>query len=167
MKLKQNKKDLFNLSMFFWQICEIGLADNMRDFNMTVSTHQKLGESFYILAKPFTPYHLIYFLNLNFVSPPQNVLNVYQRFVYLTFKLNYWIFRTFISLGLIFEGPPCFRYLKFDINSFVETSRSIKWCPGPGCQRAVRLPDVEVGQCQDTLWRQLWKKRKSQQKKSA
>ena len=39
---------------------------------MTVSTHQKLGESFYILAKPFTPYHLIYFLNLNFASPPQN-----------------------------------------------------------------------------------------------
>ena len=27
----------------------------------------------------------------------------------------------------------------------METSRSIKWCPGPGCQRAVRLPDVEVG----------------------
>ena len=49
-----------------------------------------------------------------------------------------------ISVSLIF-GKLYLRYLKFDINSFVETSRSIKWCPGPGCQRAVRLPDVEVG----------------------
>ena len=39
----------------------------------------------------------------------------------------------------------CFRYLKFDINNFVETNRIIKWCPGPTCERAVRLPDTEVG----------------------
>ena len=44
----------------------------MRDFDMTVSTHQKLGETFNILAKPFTPYHLIHFPNLNFALPPPN-----------------------------------------------------------------------------------------------
>ncbi|XP_059475498.1 ankyrin repeat and IBR domain-containing protein 1-like [Neocloeon triangulifer] len=32
------------------------------------------------------------------------------------------------------------RYLQFDIKAFVETNRSIKWCPLPGCGRAVRLP---------------------------
>ncbi|XP_071447083.1 ankyrin repeat and IBR domain-containing protein 1-like [Hetaerina americana] len=35
------------------------------------------------------------------------------------------------------------RYLQFDIKAFVEGNRSIKWCPMPGCGRAVRLPEVE------------------------
>jgi ankyrin repeat/IBR domain-containing protein 1 len=35
-------------------------------------------------------------------------------------------------------------YLKFDINNFVETNKMIKWCPGPTCERAVRLPDTEL-----------------------
>ncbi|XP_056638664.1 ankyrin repeat and IBR domain-containing protein 1-like isoform X1 [Diorhabda sublineata] len=35
------------------------------------------------------------------------------------------------------------RYLQFDIKAFVESNKSIKWCPIPGCGRAVRLPDAE------------------------
>lgn len=35
------------------------------------------------------------------------------------------------------------RYLQFDIKAFVESNRSIKWCPIPGCGRAVRLPETE------------------------
>lgn len=35
------------------------------------------------------------------------------------------------------------KYLKFDIDAFVETNRSIKWCPYPSCQRAVNLPESE------------------------
>ncbi|XP_049788774.1 ankyrin repeat and IBR domain-containing protein 1-like isoform X1 [Schistocerca nitens] len=35
------------------------------------------------------------------------------------------------------------RYLQFDIEAFVESNRSIKWCPMPGCGRAVRLPEYE------------------------
>ncbi|KAI8496115.1 Ankyrin repeat and IBR domain-containing protein 1 [Branchiostoma belcheri] len=32
------------------------------------------------------------------------------------------------------------RYQQFDIKAFVETNPHIKWCPFPGCGRAVRLP---------------------------
>ena len=39
------------------------------------------------------------------------------------------------------------KYLKFDLDCFVETNKSIKWCPYPACQRAVNLPESE---------RQLW-----------
>ncbi|KAK5648628.1 hypothetical protein RI129_003520 [Pyrocoelia pectoralis] len=35
------------------------------------------------------------------------------------------------------------RYLQFDIKAFVESNRSIKWCPVAGCGRAVRLPETE------------------------
>ena len=35
------------------------------------------------------------------------------------------------------------KYLHFDLNSFVATNPTIKWCPRPGCARAVRLPQVE------------------------
>lgn len=35
------------------------------------------------------------------------------------------------------------RYLQFDIKAFVESNRSIKWCPIAGCGRAVRLPEQE------------------------
>jgi ankyrin repeat/IBR domain-containing protein 1 len=35
------------------------------------------------------------------------------------------------------------KYLKFDLNCFVETNKSIKWCPYPACQRAVNLPESE------------------------
>ncbi|XP_044747423.1 ankyrin repeat and IBR domain-containing protein 1-like [Coccinella septempunctata] len=35
------------------------------------------------------------------------------------------------------------RYLQFDIKAFVESNKSIKWCPIPGCGRAVRLPEAE------------------------
>ncbi|XP_058036828.1 ankyrin repeat and IBR domain-containing protein 1 isoform X3 [Ahaetulla prasina] len=31
------------------------------------------------------------------------------------------------------------RYLQFDIKAFVENNPSIKWCPTPACERAVRL----------------------------
>ncbi|XP_063159688.1 ankyrin repeat and IBR domain-containing protein 1 isoform X3 [Candoia aspera] len=31
------------------------------------------------------------------------------------------------------------RYLQFDIKAFVENNSSIKWCPTPACERAVRL----------------------------
>ncbi|KAJ7408571.1 hypothetical protein WISP_119550 [Willisornis vidua] len=31
------------------------------------------------------------------------------------------------------------RYLQFDIKAFVENNPAIKWCPIPGCERAVRL----------------------------
>ena len=39
------------------------------------------------------------------------------------------------------------KYLKFDLDCFVETNKSIKWCPYPACQRAVNLPESE---------RQMW-----------
>ncbi|XP_025831611.1 ankyrin repeat and IBR domain-containing protein 1-like isoform X3 [Agrilus planipennis] len=35
------------------------------------------------------------------------------------------------------------RYLQFDIKAFVESNKSIKWCPVAGCGRAVRLPETE------------------------
>lgn len=35
------------------------------------------------------------------------------------------------------------KYLHFDLNSFVATNPAIKWCPKPGCGRAVRLPESE------------------------
>ncbi|XP_061169604.1 ankyrin repeat and IBR domain-containing protein 1-like [Saccostrea echinata] len=35
------------------------------------------------------------------------------------------------------------RYLQFDIKAFVDSNPSIKWCPFPGCGRAVKLPDQE------------------------
>ncbi|CAG9813540.1 unnamed protein product [Phaedon cochleariae] len=35
------------------------------------------------------------------------------------------------------------RYLQFDIKAFVESNKSIKWCPVAGCGRAVRLPEAE------------------------
>ena len=33
------------------------------------------------------------------------------------------------------------KYLKFGIDTFVEVSAGLKWCPHPGCSRAVQLPD--------------------------
>ena len=33
------------------------------------------------------------------------------------------------------------KYLKFGIDTFVEASAGLKWCPHPGCSRAVQLPD--------------------------
>ncbi|XP_014667038.1 PREDICTED: uncharacterized protein LOC106808723 [Priapulus caudatus] len=33
------------------------------------------------------------------------------------------------------------KYLQFDIQAFVESNPTIKWCPHPGCGRAVRLPE--------------------------
>ncbi|XP_048517886.1 ankyrin repeat and IBR domain-containing protein 1 isoform X5 [Dendroctonus ponderosae] len=35
------------------------------------------------------------------------------------------------------------RYLQFDIKAFVESNKTIKWCPIPACGRAVRLPEAE------------------------
>ncbi|KAJ9600570.1 hypothetical protein L9F63_026293, partial [Diploptera punctata] len=35
--------------------------------------------------------------------------------------------------------------------AFVESNRSIKWCPMPGCGRAVRLPETEQTQPSDVL----------------
>ncbi len=35
------------------------------------------------------------------------------------------------------------KYLHFDLNSFVATNPTIKWCPGTGCGFAVRLPESE------------------------
>ncbi|XP_066998592.2 uncharacterized protein [Anabrus simplex] len=43
------------------------------------------------------------------------------------------------------------RYLQFDIKAFVDSNRSIKWCPMPGCGRAVRLPETEQAQPSDLL----------------
>ncbi|XP_052236052.1 ankyrin repeat and IBR domain-containing protein 1-like [Dreissena polymorpha] len=37
------------------------------------------------------------------------------------------------------------RYLQFDIKAFVDSNPNIKWCPFPGCGRAVRLPEVIQG----------------------
>lgn len=36
------------------------------------------------------------------------------------------------------------RYLEFDIEAFVESNPNIKWCPFPGCSRAVKLPDSDA-----------------------
>ncbi|XP_013414520.1 ankyrin repeat and IBR domain-containing protein 1-like [Lingula anatina] len=35
------------------------------------------------------------------------------------------------------------RYLQFDIQAFVDSNPNIKWCPSPGCIRAVKLPDMD------------------------
>lgn len=35
------------------------------------------------------------------------------------------------------------RYLQFDIKAFVDSNPNIKWCPFPGCGRAVKLPDQD------------------------
>ncbi|KAJ8319887.1 hypothetical protein KUTeg_001474 [Tegillarca granosa] len=35
------------------------------------------------------------------------------------------------------------RYLQFDIKAFVESNPNIKWCPFPGCGRAVKLPEID------------------------
>ncbi|XP_054711408.1 ankyrin repeat and IBR domain-containing protein 1-like [Uloborus diversus] len=35
------------------------------------------------------------------------------------------------------------RYLQFDIKAFVESNPTMKWCPYPGCARAVKLPEFE------------------------
>ncbi|WAR10894.1 AKIB1-like protein [Mya arenaria] len=37
------------------------------------------------------------------------------------------------------------RYLQFDIKAFVDSNPNIKWCPFPGCGRAVRFPEVVEG----------------------
>ncbi len=36
------------------------------------------------------------------------------------------------------------KYLKFGIDAFVQASSNMKWCPHPGCGRAVCLPSSEV-----------------------
>ncbi|XP_046380179.1 ankyrin repeat and IBR domain-containing protein 1-like isoform X2 [Haliotis rufescens] len=35
------------------------------------------------------------------------------------------------------------RYLQFDIKAFVDSNPDMKWCPYPGCGRAVKLPDLD------------------------
>lgn len=35
------------------------------------------------------------------------------------------------------------RYLQFDIKAFVDSNPDMKWCPYPGCGRAVKLPEVD------------------------
>nr|KAG5714730.1 hypothetical protein BaRGS_000218 [Batillaria attramentaria] len=35
------------------------------------------------------------------------------------------------------------RYLQFDIKAFVDSNPDMKWCPFPGCGRAVKLPEVD------------------------
>ncbi|XP_025093474.1 uncharacterized protein LOC112563582 isoform X2 [Pomacea canaliculata] len=34
------------------------------------------------------------------------------------------------------------RYLQFDIKAFVDSNPDMKWCPYPGCGRAVKLPEL-------------------------
>ncbi|KAK3873737.1 hypothetical protein Pcinc_021271 [Petrolisthes cinctipes] len=36
------------------------------------------------------------------------------------------------------------KYLQFDIQAFVERNKTIKWCPLPGCGRAVKFPEAEL-----------------------
>ncbi|KAG1669698.1 Ankyrin repeat and IBR domain-containing protein 1 [Nymphon striatum] len=36
------------------------------------------------------------------------------------------------------------KYLQFDIQAFVASNPQIKWCPSPGCGRAVRLPQIDT-----------------------
>ncbi|XP_064085866.1 ankyrin repeat and IBR domain-containing protein 1-like [Macrobrachium nipponense] len=36
------------------------------------------------------------------------------------------------------------KYLQFDIQAFVERNKTIKWCPLPGCGRAVMFPEAEL-----------------------
>ncbi|KAL8591046.1 hypothetical protein ACOMHN_015669 [Nucella lapillus] len=35
------------------------------------------------------------------------------------------------------------RYLQFDIKAFVDSNPDMKWCPYPGCGRAVKLPEID------------------------
>ncbi|XP_072364797.1 ankyrin repeat and IBR domain-containing protein 1-like [Scyliorhinus torazame] len=43
------------------------------------------------------------------------------------------------------------RYLQFDIKAFVENNPVIRWCPTPGCERAVRLTCQRLGSTMDQL----------------
>ncbi|ESO82483.1 hypothetical protein LOTGIDRAFT_134513 [Lottia gigantea] len=43
----------------------------------------------------------------------------------------------------IVSRPMARRYLQFDIQAFVESNPDMKWCPYPGCGRAVKLPDLD------------------------
>ncbi|RWS04931.1 ankyrin repeat and IBR domain-containing protein 1-like protein [Dinothrombium tinctorium] len=44
-----------------------------------------------------------------------------------------------------FVPPPVVRrYLQIDLNAFVETNPKIKWCPAPGCGKAVRISESEL-----------------------
>ncbi|XP_067868411.1 ankyrin repeat and IBR domain-containing protein 1 isoform X4 [Heterodontus francisci] len=43
------------------------------------------------------------------------------------------------------------RYLQFDIKAFVENNPVIRWCPTPGCERAVRLTCQRSGSTMDQL----------------
>ena len=42
------------------------------------------------------------------------------------------------------------KYLKFDINAFVETNKTIRWCPFPACQRAVNFAESNYESGQQT-----------------
>ncbi|XP_029650318.1 ankyrin repeat and IBR domain-containing protein 1 isoform X2 [Octopus sinensis] len=43
----------------------------------------------------------------------------------------------------VVSRPMARRYLQFDIKAFVDSNPSMKWCPYPGCARAVHLPEIE------------------------
>lgn len=43
----------------------------------------------------------------------------------------------------VVSKPMARRYLQFDIKAFVDSNPSMKWCPYPGCARAVHLPEIE------------------------
>ena len=49
----------------------------------------------------------------------------------------------FDLISLVVGADMSAKYLKFGIDAFVEASEDIRWCPHPGCTRAVRLKPEE------------------------
>ncbi len=39
------------------------------------------------------------------------------------------------------------RYQQFLLNQFVDATKSLKWCPGPGCELAVNAPSLGAQDC--------------------
>ncbi|KAI1299305.1 Ankyrin repeat and IBR domain-containing protein 1 [Halotydeus destructor] len=53
----------------------------------------------------------------------------------------------FVQIELIEKVLPTQltqKFLQFDLNTFVDSNPEIKWCPEPGCERAVRLNDDTI-----------------------
>ncbi|KAK6165782.1 hypothetical protein SNE40_022633 [Patella caerulea] len=47
------------------------------------------------------------------------------------------------TIEKVVSRPMAIKYLQFDIQAFVESNPDMKWCPYPGCGRAVKLPDLD------------------------
>lgn len=47
-------------------------------------------------------------------------------------------------VGRLVSKETVSKYLQFDLKAFVDSNPSYKWCPFPGCGRAVRDPKLAI-----------------------